>query len=201
MKIRTLNNNNNNNNNNFLNMETKVTTKDLIGDLVGFPIEVVEKMLEKQYKQNGKKDVSIFQYLNFTDVQNGGFCWEDTIEGYEFWYDVIRRKKFNVFFERYPKLSKNVYILGDEKLHENVIKSLEKRGGINAHNLIGNNGGIYYIDPKTNYIETCSQLDEKLYNVITSTFEQIKPDKFIEMTLEEIAEKLGVDVDLLRIKK
>ena len=182
-------------------METKVTTKDLIGDLVGFPIEVVEKMLQKQYKQVNKKDISIFQEYRCYDKQNGGFRWEETIEGHNFWKKVISDKNFDVFFEKYPKLSKNVYILGDEKLHENVIKSLEKRGGINAHNLIGNNGGIYYIDPKTNYIKSCIQSDEKLYNVITSTFEQIKPDKFIEMTLEEIAEKLGVDVDLLRIKK
>lgn len=43
---------------------------------------------------------------------------------------------------------------------------------------------------------------KKLYNIITSTFEKIEPDKFIiEMTLSEIAEKLGIDVELLRIKK
>lgn len=182
-------------------METKVTQQDLIGDLENFPIEVVEKMLENQYKQNGKKDVSIFQYLNFTDIQGGDFCWEDTIEGYEFWNDVIRRKNLMCFLKDTQKCQKNVYIFGDEKLYENVIKSLEKRGGINVTNLIGDGGGIYYIDPKTNYIETCSQLDEKLYNVITSTFEKIDPVEFVQMTLQEIADKLGVDVDLLRIKE
>ena len=35
-------------------METKVTQKDLIGDLENFPIEVVEKMLIEQYKHLGK---------------------------------------------------------------------------------------------------------------------------------------------------
>ena len=182
-------------------METKVTTKDLIGDLKNFPIEVVEKMLQKQYKQVNKKDISVFQDYRFTDKQNGGFRWEDTIEGHDFWEKVLRYKKFDVFFERYPKLSKNVYIFGDDKLYENVIKTLERRGGINEKNLVGNSG-VYYIDPKTNYIERCSQDNEKLYNVITSTFEKIEPDKFIvEMTLPEIAEKLGIDVELLRIKK
>ena len=178
-------------------METKVTVKDLIGDLENFPIEVVEKMLQKQYKLHGKKDISIFQYDRFSEK---GFIWEHTIEGHEFWRHVIRDKNFDVFFKRYPKLSKNVYILGDEKLYDNVIKSLERRGGINTHKLLGDGGGIYYIDPKTNHIETCTKLDVKLYNVITSSFEKIEPDKFIEMTLSEIADKLGIDVYLLRIK-
>ena len=182
-------------------METKVTTKDLIGDLEGFPIEVVEKMLQKQYKQVNKIDIGVFQNNKNADTNYGGFHWSDTIEGHDFWFKVICCEKFDVFFERYPKLSKNVYILGDEKLYKNVIKSLEKRGGINANNLIGNKG-VYYIDPKTNHIERTSYLDEKLYNVITSTFEKIEPDKIIvEMTLSEIAEKLGIDVELLRIKK
>jgi hypothetical protein len=183
-------------------METKLTTKDLIGDLENFPIEVVEKMLEKQYKQVNKKDVSVFQEYNRSDIQRGGFRWENTIEGYEFWNDVIYYKKFDRFFERYPKLSKNVYIYGDDKLYENVIKTLERRGGINVSNYIGDGGCLYYIDPTTNYIEICIRDEQKLYNVITSTFEKIEPDKFIiEMTLPEIAEKLGIDVELLRIKK
>jgi hypothetical protein len=182
-------------------MKTLVTTKDLIGDLENFPIEVVEKMLEKQYKQVNKKDITVFQEYNRSDIQRGGFRWENTIEGYEFWNDVIYYKKFDRFFERYPKLSKNVYIYGDDKLYENVIKALERRGGINATNLVGDGNCIYYIDPKTNHIEICIRDEQKLYNVITSTFEKIEPDKFIEMTLPEIAEKLGIDVELLRIKK
>ena len=183
-------------------MEMKVTTEDLIGDLENFPIEVVEKMLQRQYEQVNKMDISIFQAYKCSDVQNNGFRWGDTTEGYEFWCDVIRFKRFDRFFERYPKSSKNVYIFGDDKLYKNVIKTLEKRGGINATKFLGHGDGFYYIDPKTNHIEICTQDDEKLYNIITSTFEKIEPDKFIiEMTLPEIAEKLGIDVELLRIKK
>ena len=184
-------------------MEPKITKKDLIRELENFPIEVVEKMLQKQYKQANKIDISVFQKNRCSDIQHDGFRWEDTIEGHEFWSKVIRYEKFDVFFERYPKLSKNVYIYGDDKLYENVIKTLEKRGGINAKGLLGNSDyAVYYIDPKTNQIERCTQDDEKLYNVITSTFEKIEPDKFIiEMTLPEIAEKLGIDVELLRIKE
>ena len=183
-------------------METKVTTKDLIGDLKNFPIEVVEKMLQKQYKQVDKIDITVFQTYKCSDIPCGGFCWGDTIEGHDFWSDVIRFENFDRFFERYPRLSKKVYMSGDEKLYKNVIKTLERRGGINATNYIGDGDCFYYIDPTTNHIEICTQDDEKLYNVITSIFEKIEPDKFIiEITLPEIAEKLGIDVELLRIKK
>ena len=179
-------------------MKPKVTTKDLIGDLENFPIEIVEKMLQKQYNQFGEKDISIFQNNRRSEK---GFIWENTIEGHDFWKRVISRKEFDIFFERYPKLSKKVYICGDDKLYENVIKTLERRGGVNATNYIGDGGCFYYIDPATNHIEICTKECEKLYNIITSTFEKIEPDKFIEMTLPEIAEKLGIDVEILRIKK
>jgi hypothetical protein len=183
-------------------MEIKITKKDLIGNLENFPIEIVEKMLQRQYEQVNKIDISVFQEYKRADVQRGGFHWADTIEGHGFWYSVIIEEKFDVFFACYPKLSKNVYIYGDEKLYENVIKALERRGGINASNLVGDGNCIYYIDPKTNHIEICIRNEQKLYNVITSTFEKLELDKFIiEMTLPEIAEKLGVDVNKLRIKK
>ena len=75
-------------------METKVTKKDLIGDLENFPIEVVEKMLQRQYEQVGKIDISVFQKYNRNDIQKGGFHWADTIEGHGFWYGVIKEEKF-----------------------------------------------------------------------------------------------------------
>ena len=185
-------------------MELKVATKDLIGDLKDFPIEVVEIMLQKQYKQVDKMDISIFQKCKFSDNYQGGFHWSDTIEGHEFWNDVIREGRFDVFFERYPKLSKNVYIRGDVHNGEEVIKELESRGGINYHGYSGNvNGLLYFIDPVTNYIVHASKLDATLQNLLTSNYTEITPGEYtmVELTMEEIAEKFGVGVDKLRIKK
>ena len=105
-------------------METKVTTKDLIGDLKDFPIEVVEKMLEHQYKQIGKTDISIFQKERCEDTGSKGFSWSATIEGHYFWKKVIRDKDFDIFFERYPKVSKNVYIRGNRDNGEEVIRMI-----------------------------------------------------------------------------
>lgn len=189
-------------------METKVTQKDLIGDLENFPIEVVEKMLVEQFKQLGKTDIAVFQY-NRNDARKG-FCWENSADGHDFWNDVIRGKKFDLFFERYPKRyplhpkSKAVYIRGDANNGANVIKELESRGGINHHNFSGNeNGLLYFIDPKTNFIVKANCLEIPLQNLLKTVYTEISPseDAMVELTMQEIAEKLGVDVNKLRIKK
>lgn len=184
-------------------METKVTTKDLIGNLVNFPIEIVEKMLQEQYKQVGKMDISVFQEYKDSDIQRGGFRWEDTIEGHNFWSKVIRYEKFDVFFDRYPKLSKNVYIHGNKDNAKEVIKELERRGGINKYDYHGNADALYFIDPVTNYIAMAVKYEEPLQNLLISNYTEISPceNTMVELTIEEIAEKLGVDVNKLRIKK
>lgn len=53
-------------------MKIKVNTTDLIGDLENFPIEVVEKMLEYQYKQLGKINIAVFQKYKNADTRLGG---------------------------------------------------------------------------------------------------------------------------------
>ena len=83
--------------------EIKVTEKDLIGDIAGFPIEVVRKMVEEQVRQGNKADVSIFQKKNYADKENGGFKWKDTKEGFDFWDMVIIYNVFDEFLEKYPK--------------------------------------------------------------------------------------------------
>lgn len=80
-----------------------ITKKDLIGDIADFPIEVVEKMLERQVKQRNKENVKVFQKDRTKDDTNGGFTWRNTIEGYDFWTSVIREKKFDIFFSKYPQ--------------------------------------------------------------------------------------------------
>lgn len=39
----------------------KVKQEDLIGDIKGFPIEVVQLMVERQFEQKGKCNIGIFQ--------------------------------------------------------------------------------------------------------------------------------------------
>lgn len=77
-----------------------VKPEDLKGEIANFPIEVVQRMVDYQVKQGNKADVSVFQ-----KYRDGGFVWFDTIEGKPFWIDVIVNKKFDLFFQLYPKQS------------------------------------------------------------------------------------------------
>lgn len=68
-----------------------------------FPKEVIEKMLERQVEQGNKRDVTVFEKSEWEIKLDGGFDWDKTIEGDEFWREVIDEKNFALFFEKYPK--------------------------------------------------------------------------------------------------
>lgn len=73
------------------------------GDIKGFPIEVVSKMLERQYEQTGKVNATVFEGCSIAAKHEGGFDWSKTKEDLRFWQGVISRRKFSVFFKKYPK--------------------------------------------------------------------------------------------------
>lgn len=192
----------------------KVKQEDLVGQLLDFPIEVVQKMVERQVEQGNKPDVTIFQEECRATKLDGGFTWGSTIESDGFWYVVIALKRFDQFFKRYPKgsLSKKVYIWGHPTKGNKVIEALKERGGIDRGvGYAGNRtDSIYYIDPITSNITYCrsdittdDRLERLLFNMVTTYHEkiEIKEDEVLELTLDEIAEKFGVDVEKLKIKK
>jgi hypothetical protein len=177
---------------------------DLVGWIKDFPIEVVEKMIEEQFKQGYLPNVEIFQKNASAGGDECGFCWCYTEDGFEFWEDVIGYGNFELFFKKYPKKANLVYIIGDSVIGMDIIKTLEKYGGKNTHNYIGDSDGvIYYIEPFNNTIKICDiDEDNLLYRVILTTYTAIDAEESVlEVTMEEIAEKFGVDVNNLRIKK
>ena len=88
----------------------KVKKSDLKGQIKDFPIEVVQKMVEKQVHQGNKADVKVFQVK--ADSCCDGFEWARTIEGDSFWRNVIYQADFPLFFEKYPKKKENRPPLG-----------------------------------------------------------------------------------------
>ena len=78
----------------------KVTEADLIGDIKGFPIEVVQMMMVRQYEHRGESSISAFQRDRCSGYY--GFVWANTAEGSAFWSEVIDCRDFSVFFEKYP---------------------------------------------------------------------------------------------------
>ena len=73
------------------------------GQIKGFPKEVIEKMLDYQVAQGNNLDVSVFEKDNTCSRDEAGFDWAQTIEGSALWCEVIMSKKFDLFFEKYPK--------------------------------------------------------------------------------------------------
>ena len=183
----------------------KVEKSDLVGGIKNFPIEVVEKMVEEQVRQGCQPDVEAFQQYPSAGVSDGGFNWGDSIDGNDFWEEVIGEDNFELFFEKYPKKPNLVYIVGDSEIGMDIIKTLEKYGGKNTHNYRGDNDSVlYFIEPNNNTIEMCclDGKDKILYEVLLATYTAIDAEESVlEVTMEEIAEKFGVDVNNLRIKK
>ena len=90
-----------------------VEQSDLVGALKGFPIEVVQEMVNEQVRQGNKADVVVFQEDYSADKNYCGFCWYDAVMGFDFWDSVIYGKDFNLFFQKYPK---NKYVTEKESI-------------------------------------------------------------------------------------
>ena len=182
----------------------EVEQSDLVGQIEDFPLEVVQKMIEEQVRQGNKANVSVFQKFCIASKSEGGFDWEYAIDGDTFWQVVIGTQEFDVFFDKYPKKNNTnlVYIVGDSEIGMDIIKTLEKYGGINEHNYKGErNDVVYYIEPNNNFIEICDFGKLKLWDVILATYTPIDAEESVlELSMEQIAEKFGVDVSNLRIK-
>lgn len=71
--------------------------------LEGFPEEIIELMLIKQVQAGNTKDITVFENNIGSDNICGGFNWDDTTEGEDFWKDVLVDKDFDLFFKLYPK--------------------------------------------------------------------------------------------------
>lgn len=82
---------------------SKIEKSDLVGGIQDFPIEVVEKMIEEQVKQGNLPDVEVFQKNPIAGMDDGGFNWKKTEQGYEFWDEVIGEGDFELFFMTYNK--------------------------------------------------------------------------------------------------
>lgn len=80
----------------------KVKPKDIIGAISGFPIEVVQRMVDCQVEQGNKADVTIFQHRAEAPKYVGGFNWHETKEGSN-WSNIIYYKVFDLFFKLNPK--------------------------------------------------------------------------------------------------
>ena len=78
-----------------------IENDDAIRDLTGFPIEIIKAMIRKQLIQGNVSDVRVFQCFKSRDASHGGFDWNATSQGFDFWERVIGKEDFNYFFKEY----------------------------------------------------------------------------------------------------
>ena len=76
-----------------------------------YPPEIIELMLQRQEEQGNPKSIEPFLEDVRAGKTQGAFTWRDTFEGHDFWDKVLRRKKFAVFYKKYPKTNNNILIL------------------------------------------------------------------------------------------
>ena len=188
----------------------EIKKSHLVGEIADFPMEVVERMVYEQISQRQKPNPTAFAIKRSAAPSEGGFSWAATEDGYTFWEKVIRKKDFDLFFSKYPRKTvvseskKWVYAVGNYNIGQKVIDTLVEHGGVNQLNYTGDcEEWIYYIEPTTNIIQVCDvNYDAKLYEVIMATFTPLEiEDTTVEVSMEEIAKMMGVDVSDLRIKK
>lgn len=74
---------------------------DAIRELTGFPTEVIRAMIREQVIQENVSDVRVFQSFKSRDASHGGFDWNATSQGYDFWDRVVRKEDFAYFFKEY----------------------------------------------------------------------------------------------------
>lgn len=53
-------------------------------------------MLQEQKKQTGKKSASLFKVNVYSRKKNGGFDWEESILGKEYWVNTLCKRKFTL---------------------------------------------------------------------------------------------------------
>lgn len=77
----------------------KISKDDIYGAIKGFPLEVVQKMVELTIKEKHTDIEGALKILRNTSWS--GFTWSETDEGNLFWYKVIHQHEWWRFYERY----------------------------------------------------------------------------------------------------
>ena len=173
----------------------KVKQRDLIGEVKDFPIEVVQKMLERQVEQGNKEDVQVFQRCVIEDYPEGGFAWNETKEGQSFWSEITVEDNFDLFLKRYP--GRNGYYRGVEGRGNEIIKALEEIGARNARDFEGDNVKCLYFIKENGYIGACAD-HSLLADILQRGFTELFLPE-IE-TLEICGKKFRKDEVIERIK-
>lgn len=80
---------------------SKLSTRFFTGQLTNFPPKIVELMIKEQVAQGNEANVEVFQKYKFTSKSLGGFNWGESVDGEEFWNDILVKLEFDKFYSKY----------------------------------------------------------------------------------------------------
>jgi hypothetical protein len=160
-------------------------------DIKCFPIEIVDKIIERQVEQGNEPDLAVFQRNICRNKRNGGFDWEDTVEGASFWYEVINKERFDVFFEKYPHYKETIIseYSNFKKVESNLRLMLKNKFSNILKNTNKENPTLI-----SGFISDSHPVDIKIwtedYNNIVFEFNDLKSYDFSEIQIDELVKIL-----------
>ena len=77
----------------------KVEEKHLTGQIANFPLHVVKYMVYEQTRQGNPADPSVFAKLKNANKYDGGFNWDKSEAGFDFWSNVTVNGQFHLLPE------------------------------------------------------------------------------------------------------
>lgn len=161
--------------------------KYTLGKLKDIPDEIVEKMLDHQEDQGNTRSPLVFAINPCELKMNGGFSWNSSPERDGFWNDVIMLKKYDVFFKKYPKPSPYPKVML-----------------VRHHNSMAWQRRVVFMEKNDHYLawKYSQSLAASGYELETCAWKYAKDEEVeVELTLQEIADKFGISIDQLKIKK
>jgi hypothetical protein len=72
-------------------------------DFKNLPVEIQERMLNEQVQQGNPRNAEVFENNIIANNRLGAFNWSESVEGYDFWEEIIQNGNFAIFYEKYPK--------------------------------------------------------------------------------------------------
>lgn len=85
------------------------------------PVEIQQHMLDEQERQGNPRNANVFERDITAVLSEGGFFWGGSMEGFDFWEEIILKSNFAVFYEKYPKKS-NEKLYSEEEVRNLFIK-------------------------------------------------------------------------------
>jgi hypothetical protein len=134
-------------------MKYIIKREDIRGEIAGYPIEIIQAAVNRSVEQ-GNDANRVIQSLQFS--VGAGFSWSDTPEGHRFWSQIMVRRRFDLFFQRYPReFTDGVHyftIDNGENYWIDVAKTFLGKHPRFAFK--GHNGDLFYIFKHGNSINT-----------------------------------------------